>query len=541
MPLQMPRPMKRSGSTSHHLVHRIPADVLPKAAGLTLSIPVGDETVTVTLSSKAKDVRVSLRTRDPQEARKRQAAAVAYLGSAWEAVRKGPRRLTHKETVALAGEAYAALVAAAEDDPGSAEGWVRHEVANLQAEFGQYGRTALKIGGTDAERAAASLEERFGSTASALLARRGLVVDKDSRARLLDQMLHADRQGALLNMRRAGGDYSPDPQAGRFPAFPETAKDTKAVSLMALFEGWAKERKPAASTVEQWRKHVEAFVAFIGKDDAGQMSKADVVSWKDALVAAGGAPKTINDSKLAALKKAFEWGAENVRIASNPATGVSVDHKVRSQDRMRGFTDDEAAAILKAASQETRPAIRWLPLLCASSGARVGEMAQLRRSDVFEKNGTPALRITADAGSVKTDNAERVVPIHPVVLAAGFLDFVETREGPLFYDPRRRSADAKKPPQKIVAKNVAAWVQGLGLSVGRAHRKDPSHAWRHRFTTVAREAGVADSVIEAIAGRAPDTTGKGYGMVTFATMVETLKRIPVPGHDALAASPSEAT
>lgn len=98
--------MKRSGTSHHHLIQRIPADVLAKARGSTLAVPVGEGTVAVTISAKAKDVRVSLRTRDPAEAKVRQAAATAYLGTVWEAFRQGPRRLTHKETVALAGEAY---------------------------------------------------------------------------------------------------------------------------------------------------------------------------------------------------------------------------------------------------------------------------------------------------------------------------------------------------------------------------------------------------------------------------------------------------
>ena len=104
--------------------------------------------------------------------------------------------------------------------------------------------------------------------------------------------------------------------------------------------------------------------------------------------------------------------------------------KASARERMRDFAEEEAAAILEAAARETRPSIRWLPFLCAASGACVGEMAQLRREDVIEKNGIPALRITGEAGSVKTLSAERVIPIHAAVLAADFLAFVETRQGP---------------------------------------------------------------------------------------------------------------
>jgi site-specific recombinase XerC len=130
------------------------------------------------------------------------------------------------------------------------------------------------------------------------------------------------------------------------------------VSLLDLFDGYARERGLPRNTADQWRKHVVDFIAFIGRDDAGQMSKADVVAWKDALLVEGRAPKTINDSKLAALRVAFKWGVANVRVAANPAEGMAVNHKVRAGQRMQGFSDAEAAAILTAAAAESRPSIR---------------------------------------------------------------------------------------------------------------------------------------------------------------------------------------
>lgn len=61
----MPRPMKRLGSTYYQLVQRIPADVASKVRGLTLAIPVGDTVATIVVTPTRKDIRTSLRTRDP--------------------------------------------------------------------------------------------------------------------------------------------------------------------------------------------------------------------------------------------------------------------------------------------------------------------------------------------------------------------------------------------------------------------------------------------------------------------------------------------
>ena len=46
------RPVKRKGSSKQHFVQRIPADIKGRAAGLKLFVPVGPETVRLTISPK---------------------------------------------------------------------------------------------------------------------------------------------------------------------------------------------------------------------------------------------------------------------------------------------------------------------------------------------------------------------------------------------------------------------------------------------------------------------------------------------------------
>ncbi len=73
------RSVKRPDSFQLQFEQRIPADVLPRAAGLRLSIPLGSgQFQDLTISPKAKAIRFSLRTRDPSEGK----------------VRNGRRRLT---------------------------------------------------------------------------------------------------------------------------------------------------------------------------------------------------------------------------------------------------------------------------------------------------------------------------------------------------------------------------------------------------------------------------------------------------------------
>lgn len=330
MPLSMPRPMKRTGSSLHQFVQRIPADVKSKVRGMQLSIPIGDMLVPVTVSEKAQDIRVSLRTRDPQEARARQAAVVAYLEGVWRAVREGPRRLSHKQVLALAGEVYRAFIEACEEDPGPSGLWASVTQANVKAQQGRFGRAAFLIA-SDQEKRAKSLAERFGPFADAVLAKHRLVIDADSRTRLIEQVGKATREAGESLFFHAVGDYGPDTRTDRFPAWEEPKEAVKVttggVSLGSLFRQWKAEAAPAASTVAEWQRAIDGFTRHIGHDDATRITKADVAGWKAEMLAKGLSAKTINDTKLAALRRVLAWGVDNGLLSENPAEGVTVRRK----------------------------------------------------------------------------------------------------------------------------------------------------------------------------------------------------------------------
>lgn len=71
----------------------------------------------IVIGNNAAEVKFSRGTSDQREIKSRHAAAADYLSKHWAALRNGPTKLTHKQTVALAGEAYADFTRAFEDDP----------------------------------------------------------------------------------------------------------------------------------------------------------------------------------------------------------------------------------------------------------------------------------------------------------------------------------------------------------------------------------------------------------------------------------------
>ena len=165
---------------------------------------------------------------------------------------------------------------------------------------------------------------------------------------------------------------------------------------------------------------------------------------------------------------------------------------------------------------------RWTPWLCAYTGARIAELTQLRKEDVRREGLINYLRITPDAGSVKSGDY-RDVPIHPHLVELGFLDFVDAAgAGPLFYIQSHRRRATSVPAQQVAGR-VSRWLQALNVV---PEGVQPNHGWRHRFKPVARELSLDGRVVDAIQGHAPRTAGEDYGDVTLKACSRQIDRMP---------------
>ncbi|MGX5851262.1 hypothetical protein ACWGTO_29815, partial [Mesorhizobium sp. PL10] len=162
--------------------------------------------------------------------------------------------------------------------------------------------------------------------------------------------------------------------------------------------------------------------------------------------------KTVKDSNLSALKVVFDWGVANGLVTHNPAAGVTLKIGKTARLRSKSLSDEEAKAILQGAlsrqrrqeSPKTFVAKRWIPWLCAFTGARVGELAQLRKQDAFTQDRIWTTRITPEAGTVKTNEA-RDVPLHQQLIDLGFA--TEGNESANILHLRQSVSRARNPSQ----------------------------------------------------------------------------------------------
>jgi integrase len=462
-----------------------------------------------------------------------------------EAAGRG-RSLTRREALALAGEWYQWFIARYEDNPGDPEGW-EELLAEAQQELLQCAPDWFrKNENLDPEWKWAEDEDvrayirpfiADNARTAQFLASRGLALTPEARDHFLDGVADEFGHALRLLIARAKGDYSPDTRPQRFPKFALIPQPSLGgPSCFELFERWIKAAHPSTSTVDRWRAVFLDLRSHFADHSAGSITADEAREWKDRLVTEARSAKTVSDIWLVAARTVFGWAAKEHLIQANPFLGVTVT--VPKKQRLRetdAFTPEEAKTILKASlaiTNTTRPfaaACRWVPWLCAYTGARAGEITQLRGVDVIRRERIDALRLTPEAGTIKT-GATRTIPIHEHLIAQGFLDFVKTRgDGPLFYNPENISkgtADPTNPRRPRAVKTrerLATWVRKIGVKDPQVR---PNHAWRHTFKQMAERHHISEKVSDEITGHAPLTVGRGYGRPTLTDMAAALTKFP---------------
>lgn len=338
---------------------------------------------------------------------------------------------------------------------------------------------------------------------------------------------------------RDNGDFTGTPKAPLLKNLPAAVPEEPPVSIKGLFKDYVVSRQKLGGGKEigtRWRPAFRSLVAHLKHDNARKVTKQDVIAWRDHL-SKNLSASTISKVHLTAMKTVFEWAVREDRLPYNPAKEVRQDVAKQSRSREKGYTMSEAAAILQLAAgyvptpynggpsrelPQTSAAKRWVPFLMAYSGARVAELTQLRKEDIRQDGDTYVMRITPDAGTVKT-NAYRDVPIHSALVAVGFIRFVDTcPDGPLFYSAAGRGDPMKR--AQTVGNRIAEWLKNAELVPPDVA---PNHGWRHRFKTVAREEGLADRVVDAICGHAGRTAGDNYGDVSIKAKARVIEAMPV--------------
>lgn len=257
-----------------------------------------------------------------------------------------------------------------------------------------------------------------------------------------------------------------------------------------------------------------------------KLSLTKIAERADAANIARLAPNSVGSymqSVLAILRWAEDegWG---VKINQRDLVGSRVPVVKR-----RGFQPDELQLLFGglARFRVTEPAKFWVPALAVFTGARAGEICQLRVEDVIDVRGTPCLNLSlfdADGRRVedkrlKTKTSERYVPLHPYLLEAGFMTFVagQDKAGRLF-------PTLQKGPDGSYSHAFSKWFGRFKKKVGFAEPALVFHSFRHGFRDACRNAEIAEETALALGGWATVGQATKYGDKGMVPVLERAMR-----------------
>ena len=170
----------------------------------------------------------------------------------------------------------------------------------------------------------------------------------------------------------------------------------------------------------------------------------------------------------------------------------------------------------------------WLPLLAIYTGARLNELSSLYVADVAEIAGTACISIGDDRPdkSIKTANARRAIPVHPMLVRLGFLDHLEK----LRADGEERLWPTLKPmgPDKVYSFYPTRRFSDLFSTLGIAKE---FHGFRHTFIDQIANRGVEPLLVKELSGHAADKGefARYYKGARIARLKEAIDKLDYPG------------
>jgi integrase len=133
--------------------------------------------------------------------------------------------------------------------------------------------------------------------------------------------------------------------------------------------------------------------------------------------------------RLIHLGAFFKWCRESRGfLATNPTAGFDLD---ASSQSYAPFTATDLRALFLSAEYQTNQHRKswqfWAPLIALYSGARLGEIVQLRTDNIVQEDGIWLIVITDEAEDqqVKTRARVRKVPVSRKLMDLGFIEYAD--------------------------------------------------------------------------------------------------------------------
>jgi len=325
----------------------------------------------------------------------------------------------------------------------------------------------------------------------------------------------------------------------------ESGEEDGAMRMEELFNLWNADVKgrPVGSVLA-FKTAFEQFRQFIGDRPVAEVNKKLVIAFRDKLLHEDKRAVTTVETKMDLLAAMFQVLVDSEKLALNPAARVRVPKpKVEPVTRVPYALKDmmvifsgpiyTGGTIPRAGAGD---AAKWLPPLGFYSASRLEELCQLLVSDIANDARFGwymyITEVSDEEGSdkgIKTTSSRRRVPIHPELIEAGFLRYVERR---------RKAGDVRLFPE-LKQDSKGNWSGNWSKWWGRYARKvlgiqsklKVFHSTRTNFKDACREADLKEEVHDALTGHSGGGVGRDYKgeFYPLRPLVKAIKKVKYYG------------
>ncbi|KQB01365.1 hypothetical protein CGT92_14715 [Vibrio metoecus] len=226
----------------------------------------------------------------------------------------------------------------------------------------------------------------------------------------------------------------------------------------------------------------------------------------------------------------FEWCQLNELTDINPFKAIRFKKTRRDSEAKCAYTDTDLKKIFDSLAstkhQHKHPYYFWLPLLAYFTGARLNELCQLYKADIYQVEGIWVIQIDDkfEGQKLKNQTSRRIVPIHDQLLTLGFIAFVQSVQHARVFPELKESRDGFG---SAASKWFGRFKSKLGFSKGHDF-----HSFRHTVATQFKKQQISHIVAGELLGHAQnsityDRYGKRLDTLLLKEVVNMIDATPV--------------
>lgn len=198
------------------------------------------------------------------------------------------------------------------------------------------------------------------------------------------------------------------------------------------------------------------------------------------------------------LSSMLNFALKEEYIGRNPAIGLKVQRNSRADLERMAYTVDDIQTVVRNLSWDQKhPERYWVPLIGMLQGMRLNEICQLHCEDIQQTDDLWCISVNdrmADK-EVKNETSERIIPIHPDLVKAGLLEYVESAK-----QKHQRLWPALNKRRDGYAHDFGKWFQQYNRKFITDEPRKVFHSLRHSFVDHLKQKRVEESLIAELVG-----------------------------------------